>query len=175
MGGLVTEATLPLETAAWFRIRRKTGRLIAEASSDSLNWVLSASVDVAEDATVIAGPAVAGGAAPAVAWFDHLDLIQTAVEPPTAGEFRVLDLFPNPGRGQATFVVEAGVPGTYSAQVVDTRGRVLMELTPRAVGDTPERFEMVLSRSALAQGVYYVRVRNEATGDTRLLRFVTLR
>ena len=175
VAGQATATQLDAWDASWFRVRRYRGTLIGEVSTDSLVWTEALSVGVSASAPLVAGPVVSGGDGVAVGWFDYAAVQSAGVVRPPSGTFRIFDPFPNPGRGNATLVVNAGVPGTYSVQIVDARGRVVQEAGIARVVVEPETFETTLDREELAPGVYVIRVLNQDTGDARHTRMVVLR
>lgn len=72
------------------------------------------------------------------------------------GIFSLLDLYPNPGRGQ--FVVRGAMPSNVDVHiaVTDMLGRILM---PDVFLNTTDQFNQEFDISAFANGVYFVRIR----------------
>ena len=159
---------------AWLRIRASGASLVAEASEDGDTWVSGETVLVDGREPLTGGPAVAGGELPGVAWFDNLSVSSDPGAPPPAQAIRVRDVYPNPGSGIATTVVEAWEPGTYSVSVIDALGRVVTDLPTETITQ-PRVLEYRIARRGLAAGVYAVQVRHDESGYVGRVSFVVAR
>jgi hypothetical protein len=93
----------------------------------------------------------------------------TAAEPEPHSEAFSLRVWPNPARGRATVAFTLQAPSTARLAVYDGLGRAVLA---RELGTLPAgRHEMALDLSALAPGLYVVRVTaGEATGVVRFTR-----
>ena len=160
--------------AAWLRITRQDGVLRTAVSADSVDWQSGASYAVGGDAALTGGPAVAGGDRAALAWFESPRIVEASPKPPQTGIVRVQGVYPNPGSGTGWLTVEAGMPGTYTADVVDALGRVVLRM-PAQTAAEPERLRFTMERRQLAQGVYAIRLLHLESGTVRLASFTVVR
>ena len=108
-------------------------------------------------------------------WTERFELVlgargATAAEPDAAGAFRVLAARPNPVRGTAEVTVEVGAPQHIVADLFDALGRRVLGVYDGAAA--AGSLALPLDASALAPGIYVLRVSGASTTATQTVTVV---
>lgn len=169
------------EGPLWLRLRRDGARIVAETSGDGAAWEAVGARLLDFPAQIWSGPAVTAGdvegrGALAIGWFGDV-VVEGAGRYPdatAAGPFAIEGVYPNPTRGAAALVLDAGRAGSYEAELVDLLGRVVWQGAPASTAEVRE-LVLPLGVEGVGAGVYVVRVRHVESGEVQAQTITVVR
>ncbi len=170
---------IPTAGSRWLRIVRTGNIFKGYHSFNGSTWSFAFTVTVPMQSCIKIGLIAYGpnGASSVTAGFDHVSVVGgNPLKPNAEGQESIysdpneLMLWPNPVTGQATLTLNESWGRQVTVRVLDGLGRQVRILEADAAAEPDVRLEM----GDRAQGVYWVKVRNEE-GRSATLRMVVVR